>query len=61
MTQVSSLLPAVAVGVSAAAVPLVLASRTRPNVRETWTFAAALVKFAVVLSTIALVVWMVVG
>ena len=48
MTRVSSLLPVLAVAVPALAVPLILGSRDRPNRREFWTFAAAVVTFAVV-------------
>lgn len=52
MTTVSSLLPVVAVSVSAAAVVPILLSRRHPNLRETWTFVAALVKFAVILALV---------
>lgn len=43
-------IPALAVLVSLAAVPLIAASSNRPNLRETWTFAAALLKFGLVLA-----------
>lgn len=46
----TSLLPLLAVLVSLAATPLILLSSRRPNVREFWTFAAALVKFGFVLA-----------
>lgn len=45
-----SLRPLIAVLASLIAVPLIVASSRRPNVRETWTVLAALVKAAVVLS-----------
>ncbi|WP_440988327.1 proton-conducting transporter transmembrane domain-containing protein [Haloarchaeobius baliensis] len=45
-----SLLPLLAVAVSAVAVVPILLSGARPNRREAWTFAAALVKFGVVLA-----------
>jgi NADH-quinone oxidoreductase subunit L/multicomponent Na+:H+ antiporter subunit D len=48
----TSLLPVVAVGVSAVAVVPILLSRERPNLREAWTFAAAVVKFAAVLALV---------
>ena len=43
-----SMLPLLAVLVSLAAVPAILLSGRRPNLREFWTFAAAFLKFAVV-------------
>ena len=46
----SSLIPLWAVLVSLAAVPLILLSSRRPNLREFWTLAAALLKFGLVLS-----------
>jgi multicomponent Na+:H+ antiporter subunit D len=49
MTETTSVLPLIAVGASAVAVVPILLSRSRPNLREGWTFAAALVKFGVVL------------
>jgi multicomponent Na+:H+ antiporter subunit D len=45
-----SLRPLAAVLVSLAAVPLILASRRRPNLREAWTLLAAVAKAALVLS-----------
>lgn len=47
-----SLIPFLAVAVSLAAVPAILLSDRRPNLREFWTFFAALVKFALVLSLV---------
>ncbi len=48
--SVSSALPLFAVGVSLAAVPLILWSRGRPNLREFWTLAAAFAKALIVLA-----------
>lgn len=48
--------PLLAVLASLAAVPLILMSHRRPNLREGWTFLAAIVKFAVVASMLP-VVW----
>jgi multicomponent Na+:H+ antiporter subunit D len=45
-----SLVPFYAVAVSLLAVPLILLSSSRPNVRELWTLAAAFLKFLFVLS-----------
>lgn len=50
MESYFSYLPAYAVGVSLFAVPFILASARAPNVREFWTLAAALIKFAIVFS-----------
>jgi NADH-quinone oxidoreductase subunit L/multicomponent Na+:H+ antiporter subunit D len=52
MTEVTSLRPVVAVLVSAIAIPLIAGSRNRPNLRESWTLLAALVKFALVASMV---------
>ncbi|MFZ2054987.1 MAG: proton-conducting transporter membrane subunit [Candidatus Aminicenantales bacterium] len=49
-----SLAPLLAVLVSLAAVPLILASAHRPNLREFWTLAAAFLKFGLVLSLLPL-------
>lgn len=46
----SSLAPLLAVLVSLAAVPLILASARRPNLREFWTLAASFLKFGLVFS-----------
>jgi NADH-quinone oxidoreductase subunit L/multicomponent Na+:H+ antiporter subunit D len=48
MTDVASLRPLAAVLVSVVAIPLILGSRGRPNLRETWTMLAALAKVAIV-------------
>ncbi len=47
---VSSLVPLAAVLVSLAAVPLILLSARRPNLREFWTLAAAFAKLALVVA-----------
>lgn len=46
----TSPIPFLAVAVSMLAVPLILLSSRRPNLREFWTLAAALIKFPLVLS-----------
>ena len=46
----SSFLPLLAVVVSLAAVPAILLSGKRPNIREFWTFLAAAIKFGLVLT-----------
>lgn len=51
MTAVMSLKPLIAVLVSLAVIPILISAR-RPNVRETWTFAAALIKFGVIASMV---------
>jgi multicomponent Na+:H+ antiporter subunit D len=52
MTELASLRPVLAILVSAAAVPLILSLRDRPNLREGVTVAAALGKFGVVASMV---------
>ncbi len=46
----TSVVPLLAVLVSLAAVPLIVLSRRRPNLREFWTLTAGIAKFALVLS-----------
>ncbi|MDA0907239.1 MAG: monovalent cation/H+ antiporter subunit D family protein [Bacteroidetes bacterium] len=48
----SDLIPLLAVLVSLFAIPLIALSSRRPNLRESWTFLAALIKFGLVLSLI---------
>jgi formate hydrogenlyase subunit 3/multisubunit Na+/H+ antiporter MnhD subunit len=48
VTDVASLRPLAAVLVSAVAIPLIVASYRRPNLREAWTMLAALAKVALV-------------
>jgi NADH-quinone oxidoreductase subunit L/multicomponent Na+:H+ antiporter subunit D len=52
MSDVTSLLPLAAVLVPALAVPLILASGARPNLREAWTLLAAVGTLAVVAVTV---------
>ncbi|WP_207592526.1 proton-conducting transporter membrane subunit [Halomontanus rarus] len=52
MDPVSSLRPLLAVSIPAIAVAFILASGRRPNVREGWTFLAALATFATVASMV---------
>ncbi|MBU0735307.1 MAG: monovalent cation/H+ antiporter subunit D family protein [Proteobacteria bacterium] len=49
METIISIKPLIAVLVSICAVPLLILSR-RPNIRETWTFVAAVAKFLIVIS-----------
>ncbi len=49
-TIITSLTPLWAVLVSAVAVPLIVLSARRPNLRETWTLLAAVVKFGLIFS-----------
>jgi multicomponent Na+:H+ antiporter subunit D len=46
----TSVIPLLAILVSLVAVPLILLSRGRPNVRESWTLLAAVAKFSLVVS-----------
>lgn len=48
----ASVLPWLAVGISLAVVPAIILCDRRPNLREFWTFAAALVKFGIVLALV---------
>ncbi len=50
METITSITPLLAVLVSLAAVPLIVVSGRRPNLREAWTFLAGLVKLGLVLS-----------
>ena len=50
MDQIISLRPLLAVVVSLGVIPVLLSSGQRPNVREAWTFFAAICKFLLVLS-----------
>jgi len=54
VTEVVSIRPLLAVAVSALAVPAIASARSA-NVREAWSFAAAIVKFAIVLSMLGVV------
>ncbi len=50
METIVSIRPFIAVLVSAVVVALIILSRNRPNLRESWTYLAALVKFGLVVS-----------
>jgi multicomponent Na+:H+ antiporter subunit D len=50
MEPIISIKPLLAVIVSGLAVPLILASRNNPNLREFWSFLAAFIKFGLVMS-----------
>lgn len=50
METITSIRPLLAVLVSLLIIPLVVVSSRSPNVRETWTFVAAIAKFLIVLS-----------
>ncbi len=52
MTTYTTIVPLLAVLVSLAAVPLILLSDRKPNLREFWTIAAGVVKFALVISLV---------
>lgn len=47
-----SIVPLLAILVSLAAVPLILLSSSRPNLRESWTVIAGLIKFALVMTLV---------
>lgn len=53
MVEVFSWLPIAAVAVSLLAIPLIVLSRRRPNVREFWTLTAAALKWLIVLMLFA--------
>ncbi|MCP4752813.1 MAG: monovalent cation/H+ antiporter subunit D family protein, partial [Proteobacteria bacterium] len=55
METILSIKPLLAVLVSLIAVPLIVLSGKRPNIRESWTFLAAAAKFLIVLSMLPLV------
>ncbi|NOZ76239.1 MAG: monovalent cation/H+ antiporter subunit D family protein [Euryarchaeota archaeon] len=55
MEVIESARPLMAVLVSLGAVPLILASKRNPNVREAWTIIAAVLKFAIVASMLPIV------
>lgn len=50
METIISIKPLIAVLVSICAVPLLILSKKRPNIRETWTFVAAVAKFLIIIS-----------
>lgn len=55
METIISIRPLIAVLASLLVIPLIMASSRSPNVREAWTFAAAAVKFLIILSMLPLV------
>lgn len=55
MESIVSITPFLAILVSMAAVPFIILSGNRPNLREGWTFLAAIVKFLLVLSLLPIV------
>jgi multicomponent Na+:H+ antiporter subunit D len=55
MESIVSIRPLLAVFVSFAAVPFIMLSGKKPNLRESWTFLAAIAKFLIVLSMLPLV------
>jgi len=54
METITSIKPLIAVLVSICVVPLLVLC-TKPNIRETWTFAAAAVKLLLVLSMLPVI------
>lgn len=50
METIFSIKPLLAILVSAAIVPLIIYSKNNPNLRETWTIVAAVIKFLIILS-----------
>lgn len=54
--EIYSLKPLLAILVSAIASVLILGTNKRPNLRETWTFLAAILKFGIILSLIPVIV-----
>lgn len=55
MVEIFSWRPLAAMAVSALAIPLIVASGKRPNLRETWTLLAAFAKWGLVVSMLPLV------
>jgi multicomponent Na+:H+ antiporter subunit D len=55
MNTIVSIKPLFAVLVSLLVVPFIILSSRAPNVRESWTFAAALLKFFIVVSMLPLI------
>ena len=55
MNTIISLIPVLAIAVSVLAVPFIILSHRRPNIREGWTFLAAFIKFGLVASLVPLV------
>ncbi|MBU2510581.1 monovalent cation/H+ antiporter subunit D family protein [bacterium] len=55
MEAIVSIKPLLAILVSLGVVPLIIVSWKKPNIREGWTFIAAILKFAIVLSMLPIV------
>lgn len=55
MDTIVSIKPLIAVLASILVVPFIMMSRRTPNVREAWTFAAAILKFSVIVSMLPLI------
>ncbi len=55
MATIESMRPLLAVVVSLVVLPFIIASKSKPNLREAWTFVAAGAKFALVLSMLPMV------
>lgn len=55
LSAVASIVPLWTILVSLAAVPLILLSSKRPNLRESWTLIAAVIKFALVCSMLPVI------
>ncbi len=55
MESIESIRPLLAILVSLLAVPLIILSGKRPNLRESWTFVAAVLKFLLVLSLLPII------
>jgi multicomponent Na+:H+ antiporter subunit D len=55
MESIVSIKPLLAIAISILAVPLIMLSSRRPNLRESWTFLAATIKFLIVLSFLPLI------
>jgi len=55
MESIESIRPLLAILISLLAVPLIILSGKRPNLRESWTFVAAVLKFLLVLSLLPII------
>jgi len=55
MGTIVSIKPLLAILISTAVIPLIIISGKRPNLRESWTFIAAITKFLIVLSILPII------
>lgn len=55
MGTIVSIKPLLAILISTAAIPFIIISGKRPNIRESWTFIAAITKFLIVLSIVPVI------